>query len=132
MTAEERSALCDQINGLVRQLRDDLFGPDLDKGKIVWPPNEDMSHADALTTLFDIADCDLNLTLYDETGNNFTDEWSVSFSGTQAYPNSPGRYDHKSLKAMIKEELELHIADDNADCPQARQLARLLKAFDEP
>jgi hypothetical protein len=131
MTNEERCALLDQAEAALQQLRDDLLGQH-DDGKVVWPPNEDTRHADALATLFDIADCDLSLTLYDKTGNTFTDELAVTFSGTQAYPNSPGMYDHKPLKTLIEEELALYIAEDTEDYPQARLLKRLLLAFEEP
>jgi hypothetical protein len=130
MSDEEKQAILDQIEALVEKLREG--GPDASDGKVVWPPNEDVSHADALTTLFDIADCDLSLTLYDKTGAQMTDEWAVTFSGTQAYPNSPGKYDHKPLKTLIEEELAIYIAEDAADYPGARLLKRLLLAFEEP
>ena len=130
MTDEERQAILDQIEALVAELRAD--GPDASDGKVVWPPNEDMSHKDALATLFDIADCDLSLTRYDDTGDALTDEWAVTFSGTQAYPNSPGRYDHKPLKAIIEEELQIYIDENAEDYPHARLLKRLLLAFEEP
>ena len=132
MNDEERRALLDQAEALLQQLHDDLYGPHINDGKVVWPPNEDMSHADALATLFDISDCDLSLTLYDDTGNVMTDELAVTFSGTQAYPNSPGMYDHKPLKTLIEEELALYIAEDTEDYPGARLLKRLLLAFEEP
>jgi hypothetical protein len=130
MTDAERHAILDQIEALVADLRED--GPDAADGKVVWPPDGDMSHKDALATLFDIADCDLDLTLYDDTGNRLTDEWTVTFSGTQAYPNSPGHYRRKPLKAMIEEELQNYIDEDAEDCRPARLLKRLSLAFEEP
>lgn len=99
-------------------------------GRVVWPPTEEMGHADALATLFDIADCDLGLTLYDETGNELGDEWVVTFSGTQAYPDSPGQYARKPLRRMLEEELQLYRDDDNEGAAPARLLARLIKAFE--
>jgi hypothetical protein len=132
MTAEERCALLDQVETALQQLRDVLYGPDGNEGKVVWPPQEDMSRADALATLFDIQDCDLDLTLYDDTGMEITDEWAVTFSGTRLYPNSPGRYARKPLKAMIEEELAIYVSEETEDCRPARLLARLLAAFDEP
>lgn len=130
MTDEEKHAILDKIDELVAELRED--GLDAADGKVVWPPDGNMSHKDALATLFDIADCDLSLTLYDDTGNVMTDELAVTFSGTQAYPNSPGMYDHKPLKTLIEEELALYIAEDTEDYPGARLLKRLLLAFEEP
>jgi hypothetical protein len=130
MTAEERRELLHQAEALLQQLGDDL--QDVDEGKVVWPPNEEMRRVDALATLLDIADCGLGLTLYDETGDQLTDEWTVTLSGTQAYPNSPGQYGRKPLKAMIEEELQIYIDEGTEDYPQARLLARLLAAFDEP
>ena len=130
MTDAEKHAILDQIEALVADLRED--GPDAADGKVVWPPDGDMSHKDALATLFDIADCELSLTRYDDTGNALTDEWVVTFSGTQAYPNSPGQYDRKPLKAMIEEELQIYIDEDAEDYPHARLLKRLLLAFEEP
>jgi hypothetical protein len=132
MTDEERREVLDQAEAALQKLRDDLYGPDVNKGKVVWPPHEDMGHVDALATLFDIADCDLDLTLYDDAGNQVTNEWTVTLSGTQAYPNSPGHYGRKPLKEMIEEELQIYIDEGAEDYPQARQLARLLAAFDEP
>jgi hypothetical protein len=130
VTDEEKHAILDKIDELVADLRED--GPDAADGKVVWPPDGNMSHKDALATLFDIADCDLSLTLYDDTGNALTDELTVTFSGTQLYPNSPGHYARKPLKAMIEEELALYIAEDASDYPGARLLKRLLLAFEEP
>jgi hypothetical protein len=130
MTDEEKHAILDQIDALVADLRED--GPDAADGKVVWPPDGDISHKNALATLYDIADCDLDLTLYDETGNALTDEWTVTFSGTQLYPNSPGYYARKPLKAMIEEELQIYIDEDAEDYPHARLLKRLLLAFEEP
>ena len=132
MTDEERRALLDQAEAVLQQLRDDLVGPDVSEGKVVWPPNEDMRHTDAIATLFDIQDCDLDLTLYDETGNRLTDQWVVTFSGAQLYPNAPGHYGRKPLKAMIEEELALYIEEGTQDCRPARLLARLIRAFAEP
>jgi hypothetical protein len=130
MTDEEKHAILDQIDALVQDLRED--GPDAADGKVVWPPDGNMSHKDALATLFDIADCDLSLTLYDDTGNVMTNELAVTFSGTQVYPNSPGMYDHKPLKTLIEEELAIYIAEDAEDWPISRLLKRLLLAFEEP
>lgn len=130
MTDEEKHAILDKIDELVAELRED--GLDAADGKVVWPPDGNMSHKDALATLFDIADCDLSLTLYDDPANVMTNELAVTFSGTQAYPNSPGMYDHKPLKTLIEEELALYIAEDTEDYPQARLLKRLLLAFEEP
>jgi hypothetical protein len=130
MTDEEKHAILDKIDELVAELRED--GPDAADGKVVWPPDGNMSHKDALATLFDIADCDLSLTLYDDTGDVMTDELAVTFNGTQAFPNSPGMYDHKPLKTLIERELSLYLFDGNSDCPPARLLKRLLLAFEEP
>ena len=129
MTDEEKHAILDQIEKLVADLREDADAAD---GKVVWPPDGNMSYNNALATLFDIADCDLSLTLYDKTGNTLTDEWAVTFSGTQAYLNSPGMYDHKPLKTLIEEELAIYVAEDASDYPGARLLKRLVLAFEEP
>jgi hypothetical protein len=132
MTDEERRQLLDDIERLVDRLRDGSYGPDLEIGRVVWPPTEEMSHDDAITTLFDIRDCDLDLTLYDETGNALTDEWVVTFNGTQAFPDSPGWYARRPLKAMIEDELKHWDPDKVPTSPRGRILLRLLAAFDEP
>lgn len=132
MTDEERRTILDQIDELTEKIRDDSYGANVENGKVVWPPNEEMSHDDAIATLFDIADCDLDLTLFDETGMETTDEWVVTFSGTEAYPDSPGNYGRKPLKEMLEETLQIYIDEDNQDCKPARLLARLVKAFEEP
>jgi hypothetical protein len=132
MTDEERRHLLNNILRLVEQLRADSYGPDLDNAKVVWPPNEQMGLDDAIATLFDIHDCDLDLTLYDETGNALTDEWVVTFNGTQPFPDSPGWYARKPLKAMIEDELKHWDPDDVPLSPRSRILLRLRAAFDEP
>ena len=131
MTNEERRAILDQINALIEKIHDDSYGPSADQGKVVWPPNEEMSHDDAMATLFDIEDCDLDLTLYDEAGMEETDEWVVTFSGTEFYPDSPGNYGRKPLRAMLEEKLQIYIKEDNQDCEPARLLARLIGCFDD-
>jgi hypothetical protein len=121
--------LTEKITNILDEIRSE---PDLDNAKVVWPPTEEMSHSDAIATLFDIADCDLSLTLFDETGNGQADEWYVAFSGTQLYPNSPVHYGYTPLKAMIEEELKHWDPDGVSASPRGRILLRLLAAFDEP
>jgi hypothetical protein len=132
MNNEKRHHLLNNIKSLVDQLGDDSDGPDPEIGRVVWPPNEQMSIDDAMATLFDIEDCELDLTLYDETGNTLTDEWIVTFNGTQFYPDSPGWYARKPLKAMIEDELKQWEPDEVPASPRGRILLRLLAAFDEP
>jgi hypothetical protein len=131
MTDKEKRALLDQIEALVEKFQAETYGPNLNDGKVVWPPNKEMEHADAITTLFDIEDCSLDLTLYDETGRIITDEWVVTFNNTRSYSGSPGHYARKPLKELIKDELQIYIEEDSAHWPEARLLARLLAAFDE-
>ena len=131
MTDEERRAILDQIDELTEKIRYDSYGPSAEKGKVVWPPNEEMSHDDAIATLFDIEDCNFDLTLFDETGMEITDEWVVTFSGTQLYPDSPGNYGRKPLKVMLEEELQIYIEEGNQDYKPARLLARLIGCFDD-
>jgi hypothetical protein len=128
-----RNEIISEICDLVEALREDVAGDgDAERGKVVWPLPKDrlVNYNDALSTLFDIADCDLSFSFYGEDNETLTDTLSIVFSGTELYPGSPGVYSRKPLKLMLEEELALYHRAPRTK--NGRLFARLLKAFDEP
>jgi len=127
-----RDEIISEICDLVEALREDVAADgDAERGKVVWPLPKDrlVNYNDALSTLFDIADCDLSFSFYGEDNETLTDTLSIVFSGTEAYPGSPGVYSRKPLKLMLEEQLALYREEGSQ---RGRLFARLLKAFDEP
>jgi len=127
-----RDEIISEICDLVEALREDVAADgDAERGKVVWPLPKDrlVNYNDALSTLFDIADCDLSFSFYGEDNETLTDTLSIVFSGTELYPGSPGVYSRKPLKLMLEEQLALYREEGSQ---RGRLFARLLKAFDEP
>ena len=144
LTGEETRAILDQITALVEKLSDASYGKgDAESGKVVWPPVEDMSHADAMATCFDFADGELTLS-FRSVGNELNKddvvrELCVSWQGTQSYDDSPGCYGVQPLKKLLKDEYEIYVEEEEGDSEEEegdsevrRLLTRLIEAFDEP
>lgn len=131
----EFDAVLAKVEAALEEMRDIAAGQaDAEKGKVVWPikQGECPSINDAYATLYDLANCDLDLTFYDETGNEWTDTLSVAFGGTQLYPGSPPYYERRPLKELLEEHVVLNYDPEHyASNKHAQLLVRLIKAFDE-
>ena len=144
MTAEERLALIAQIARLVEQLEEEDHFPDASEGKVVWPLKDvaadewlvgerDVSHADALATLWEIADCDLELTASkDEDGA--TGDIALAVAGVQTYDDAPHQFFYVPIKQALETALKNfggELNDDAKDERSRRLLKALLRAYTE-
>ena len=131
MTGEETRTILDEITERIEKLSAASYGiGSTDHGKVVWPPNEEMSHQDALVTVFDLEDCSLDFSFAND--DEETGELCVIFNNTQSYPESPGVYAREPLRKMLEREYALYVEEDTQDSQSGRLFARLIKAFEEP
>ena len=132
--------IADELEAAAEKLREVGHFPDASEGKVVWPVKgegadewlvgeTDVSHADALATLWEIADCDLELTGLKE-GSGATGDIALAVAGVQTYTDAPFQFFYVPIRQAIEKALEEYFPEEGLDAksPEGRS-QRLLKAL---
>ena len=142
--------IADELEAAAEKLREVGHFPDAGEGKVVWPVKgagadewlvgeRDVSHADALATLWEIADCDLELTGSKED-SGATGDIALAVAGVQTYTDAPSQFFYVPVRQAIEKALE-NFSDGypeeeglDAKSPRGRSqrlLGALLRAYRE-
>lgn len=86
-------------------------------GKVVWPivDGQTVQLEDAYATLFDLSDCEIQISSYHQNGSDLTGNLEIHLSGCETYPDAPATYFAKPLKEALEEELEKLVYRDSDD-----------------